>query len=143
MKIIHSRRKHHYTAVISIFLIMLITVALIAGMAGCGQTGTEYTPMIAAGGYHTVGLMSDGTVVAAGLNDDEQCEVGSWRRITQVAAGGTHTVGLRSNGYVVATGERRHRIVEVGAAQEPRRCLDLRALGHLPSDSRCRRNLVA
>jgi len=37
---------------LSTFLIM---VALIAGMAGCGQPGTEYTPMVAAGSEHTVG----------------------------------------------------------------------------------------
>ena len=73
---------------ISIFLIM---VALIAGMMGCGEPGeppSEYTPMVAAGYYHTVGLRSDGTVVAVGWNDDGQCNVGSWAHITQVAAGG-------------------------------------------------------
>jgi hypothetical protein len=32
----------------------------------------QVTPMIAAGGYHTVGLKSDGTVVAVGLNNSRQ-----------------------------------------------------------------------
>ena len=41
---------------------------------------------VAAGGYHTVGLKSDGTVVAVGYNVDGQCNVGSWTDITQVAA---------------------------------------------------------
>ena len=37
--------------------------------------------MIAAGRCHTVGLKSDGTVVAVGNNEFGQCDVGSWRDI--------------------------------------------------------------
>jgi hypothetical protein len=62
------------------------------------------TPMIAAGQAHTVGLKSDGTVVAVGANDEEQCEVGGWSDITQVAAGQSYTVGLKSDGALVAVG---------------------------------------
>ena len=62
------------------------------------------TPMVAAGGYHTVGLKSDGTVVAVGNNDYGQCNVGSWTDIIQVAAGYVHTVGLKADGTVVAVG---------------------------------------
>jgi alpha-tubulin suppressor-like RCC1 family protein len=58
---------------------------------------------VAAGGYYTVGLKSDGTVVAVGYNGDGQCNVGDWADIIQVAAGG-HTVGLKSDGTVVAVG---------------------------------------
>jgi hypothetical protein len=60
--------------------------------------------MVAAGGYHTVGLSSNGTVVAVGYNGYGQCEVGSWTGITQISAGGFHTVGLKSDGTVVAAG---------------------------------------
>jgi|GEM_PF-971280 len=63
---------------------------------------------LAAGAYHTVGLRSDGTVVAAGCNDDGQCDVDSWTDIVAVAAGSQHTVGLRSDGTVVATGWNYH-----------------------------------
>ena len=52
----------------------------------------------------SVGLKSDGTVVAVGDNDDGQCDVGSWKDIIQVAAG-WHSVGLKSDGTVVAVGD--------------------------------------
>jgi len=62
-------------------------------------------PQVAAGTYHTVGLKSDGTVVAVGFNDYGQLDVGSWTGITRVAAGvAAHTVGLKSDGTVVAVG---------------------------------------
>ena len=60
---------------------------------------------IAAGKFHTVGVKSDGTVLATGDNRFHQCEVSSWTNITQVAAGTIHTVGLRSDGTVVACGD--------------------------------------
>ena len=59
---------------------------------------------IAAGASHTVGLKSDGTVVAVGRNDKGQINVGGWTDIIQVAAGYLHTVGLKSDGTVVAVG---------------------------------------
>ena len=36
------------------------------------------TSMVDAGYWHTLGLKSDGTVEANGLNDDGQCDVGGW-----------------------------------------------------------------
>ena len=59
---------------------------------------------IAAGVKHTVGLKSDGTVVARGYNKDGQCAVSGWKDIVAVAAGDHHTVGLKSDGTVVACG---------------------------------------
>jgi hypothetical protein len=61
--------------------------------------------MLAAGGYHTAGSKSDGTVVAAGSNTYGQRDVDGWTDIIQVSAGCDHTVGLKSNGTVVAVGE--------------------------------------
>lgn len=61
-------------------------------------------PMVSVGGYHTVGLQSDGTVVATGLNTTGQCNTDDWENIVQPAAGGYHTVGIESNGTVVAVG---------------------------------------
>jgi len=42
--------------------------------------------MVAAGYYHTVGLRSDGTVVAVGDDECGQCNVHKWTNNIQVAA---------------------------------------------------------
>jgi alpha-tubulin suppressor-like RCC1 family protein len=65
---------------------------------------------VAADLTQTVGLKSDGTVVAVGWGcHPEDCEkqpweVGDWTGIIQVAAGGLYTVGLKSDGTVVTVG---------------------------------------
>lgn len=53
---------------------------------------------------HTVGLKSDGTVVAVGDNNYGQCEVSDWENIVKVAAGDWYTVGLKKNGEIEITG---------------------------------------
>ncbi len=66
--------------------------------------------VISGGDSHTVGIKSDGSVVAAGSNEDDdgnvtgQCDVNGWDDIVSVCAGHLHTVGLKSDGSVVATG---------------------------------------
>jgi alpha-tubulin suppressor-like RCC1 family protein len=60
---------------------------------------------IAAGGYHTVGLKTDGTVIAVGDNSFEQCDASSWTDIEVVTAGSLHTIGLKADGTVVAIGD--------------------------------------
>ncbi len=60
---------------------------------------------ISAGASHTVGLKTDGTVVAVGDNDYSQCDVESWTNIVAISAGDSHTVGLKSDGTVVAVGD--------------------------------------
>ena len=67
---------------------------------------------ISAGDCHTVGLRTDGTVVATEykyIRDTDQyqgqCDVSSWTDIVAIAAGAYHTVGLRADGTVVAVGK--------------------------------------
>ncbi|MBQ3276498.1 MAG: hypothetical protein IJH47_05515 [Oscillospiraceae bacterium] len=60
--------------------------------------------VVDAGFYHTVGLRSDGTVLACGDDSFGQCDVAAWTEITAVAAGAYHTVGLRADGTVAAVG---------------------------------------
>ena len=61
---------------------------------------------ISAGYDHTVGLKTNGILVATKYTGDYysgQCDVGDWTSIVAVSAGYNHTVGLKSDGTVVAT----------------------------------------
>ena len=71
---------------------------------------SDWTDIVAvsAESYHTVGLKSDGTVVATKFSGKSynylgQCDVSGWTDIVAVSAGYGHTVGLKSDGTVVAT----------------------------------------
>lgn len=59
---------------------------------------------VSTGNQHTVGLRSDGTVVAAGENMYGECDVSDWSDIVEVTAGYCFTAGLKSDGTVVYTG---------------------------------------
>ena len=61
--------------------------------------------LMAAGRDYTIGLKSDGTVVAVGGNDAGQCNVADWEYITAVAGNQFHTVGLRADGVALASGK--------------------------------------
>jgi hypothetical protein len=56
-------------------------------------------------GYHNVGLLDDGTVIAWGKTNNNRCNVPrNLGSVVQVAAGGSHSVALQENGSVVAWG---------------------------------------
>ncbi len=57
-----------------------------------------------AGGFYTIGLKKDGTVVAVGENGNHQLDVGDWSDIVQIAAGDHHTVGLKKDGTIMVVG---------------------------------------
>ena len=61
---------------------------------------------LSAGGYRTVAIRADGSVVAVGENEDGQCDVTEWSDIIDVAVGRFHTVGLKSDGNAVAIGSK-------------------------------------
>lgn len=64
--------------------------------------------LITTGRSHTVGLKSDQSPIAVGLNKEGNCDVASWRDIISIDAGEYHTVGLKSNGTVLAIGKNNH-----------------------------------
>ena len=73
-----------------------------------GQCGvSDWTDIVAvsAGHYHTVGLKSDGTVVAVGYNSYGQCDVSDLTDIVAIGTGYDYTIGLKSDGTVVAIGK--------------------------------------
>ena len=59
---------------------------------------------ISAGSSHTVGLKSNGTVIAVGKTPSEQSDISDWEDIVAVSTRGSHTVGLKLNGTVTAVG---------------------------------------
>lgn len=65
---------------------------------------TSQIVSISAGESHTVGVRSDGSVVACGRNEEGQCDVTDWAEIVAVATGYRHTVGVKSDGTAVACG---------------------------------------
>ena len=59
---------------------------------------------VAAGRAHTLGLKSDGTVVAAGYNECGACNVSDWKDIVEIAAGDDTSFGVKADGTVVTVG---------------------------------------
>ena len=57
------------------FVVVLCAVFMLVGWSGVAE-GAE--PQVSAGWRHTVGLNTDGTVVAVGGNDYGQCDVSGW-----------------------------------------------------------------
>jgi len=61
---------------------------------------------IAGGMLHSLGLKSDGSIVAWGYNDRGQCEVPAPNvDLVAIAGGGNHSLGLKSDGSIVAWGD--------------------------------------
>ncbi len=80
------------------------TITMDASYSVTANFESKYTPMVAGGAFHTVGLKVDGTVVAVGYNEYGELVVAGWREIIQVLAGEYHTVGLKADGTVITTG---------------------------------------
>ena len=68
------------------------------------EQSSKLSPLFTAGSGHTLGLKSDGNVIAVGFNKWGQCDVRNWTDIVAISSTYTHTVGLKSNGTVIATG---------------------------------------
>ena len=64
----------------------------------------ETNMMIAAGDGFTLGLKTNGTVIATGLSLSGADQVTDWTNITMIACGLNHSVGLKADGTVIAAG---------------------------------------
>ena len=77
-------------------------------MVSAGTTynvsGWKNIVAISAGGGCSLGLKSDGTVVAVGSNYFGECDVSQWEDIVAISASSDHSLGLKSDGTVVAVG---------------------------------------
>ena len=56
------------------------------------------------GDSHIVGLLSDGTVTAAGSNHAGQCDVEDWENIVFLTAGRNCTLGITADGDLKIAG---------------------------------------
>jgi hypothetical protein len=59
------------STLVGFLIVVLLTMA-------ARTSAISAQPQVAAGGRHTVGLKSDGSMVAVGRNDDGQCNVFDW-----------------------------------------------------------------
>lgn len=74
----------------------------------CGQCSvSDWTDIvaIATSGLRTVGLKSDGTVVAVGNDCQGVCNVSEWRDVTEIAADDDATYGLTKDGTLLVAGK--------------------------------------
>lgn len=65
---------------------------------------SKYKGRILATSHNTYALSVYGGVLAAGDNQEGQCNTGRWREITAIDAGFCHVAGLKKDGTVVAVG---------------------------------------
>ncbi len=73
-------------------------------IADIRQKHSKKIQTLCAGNSHTIGLKTDGTVVAAGSNKFGQCNVDKWWHIVAVSAGAYSTIGIKGNGTVLSAG---------------------------------------
>lgn len=66
----------------------------------------EWTDIVAidAGICQTIGIRSDGTVIAVGDNVHGRCDIGNWTDIVSISTRNIHTVGLKADGTLVTVG---------------------------------------
>jgi len=108
MQTYEENRRHTVTAWIA-FLSIFFFIITTNSLAFAAQ------PQVDTGDEHTVGLKTDGTVLAVGWNGDGQLNVGGWSDIVQVDAGAYDTVGLKADGRVVAVGYNEDGQLNVGS----------------------------
>ena len=79
----------------------------VSGISGGAANVYSWKDIVqtAAGAEHTVGLKSDGTVVAAGANENGQCEIGDWTDVAYIAAGDYYTIGVKTDGSLLIAGK--------------------------------------
>ena len=69
------------------------------------QSALDSLVAVAGGYYHSLGLKSDGTIVAWGANTYGQCNVPEPNEgFVAVVGGGYHSLGLKSDGVILAWG---------------------------------------
>lgn len=71
--------------------------------------------LVAAGAYHSVGVQQDGSVIAAGQNNNGQINVSGWAGVVQVACSTSNTYGVTEDGHVLAAGTNGYNVLTIAA----------------------------
>jgi hypothetical protein len=95
-----KEKSNHLKSILNSIAIALVVPLF---MFASQTSSLAVQPSVAAGGDCTVGVKTDGTVVAVGYNFYGQLNVGSWTDIVQVAVGYGHTVGIEWNMHVIGS----------------------------------------
>lgn len=86
----------------------MLALCLLMGMGMIPAKGEGQDDFLsrrmAAGAHHALAILADGSVAAAGENEDGQCNVQAWTDVIMVAAGESHSVGLKKDGTVITAG---------------------------------------
>ena len=111
-KIFHSLKISVFVLSIIIFL---VAVAIFVSSVIVPENKSAKIIKVYAGSGHTVGLKSDGTVVAVGGNKNGECDVSEWKDIIAISSAfNGNIVGLKSDGTVVAVGKNSYGQCNVG-----------------------------
>jgi len=68
------------------------------------EQGTPLLKHIAAGDYHSAAILEDGSVVVAGENNFEQCDVQGWSDVIGITGSVYTTVALKADGTIYISG---------------------------------------
>lgn len=74
----------------------------------CWKKVDSVKSTISAGDDYSVAVKKDGSVVACGSNNKDQCDVEGWENIIAVCANDEHTLGLKMDGTVVSVGKSKY-----------------------------------
>ena len=87
-----------------IFMAVLMLCLFLPAGAAAEEHAQPMAVAISVAEAHTLILLENGTVFAAGNNAKGQLDVEDWRDIVQIASSMDHTVGLKADGTLAAAG---------------------------------------
>lgn len=95
-----KNKKMLFPPVLSVALVLSLILPVSVLNVASVMAQAQVTPMLATGEYHTVGLKSDGTVVAVGYNGEGQCDVGGWNLVFGVPQSQEVQVGIEAGDWI-------------------------------------------
>jgi len=85
-------------------LYLLVSVFCVLTVSPATLFGSQFTA-IAAGGYHSLALNSDGSIIGWGDDASGQINVPDGNNFIAIAAGGYHSLAMKSDGTIIGWGD--------------------------------------